>query len=238
MPTKKVKPADYLFWAVKQQTGNPLRNLILIQLCNRAGKDGACWPSHETISKDCGCSERAVRDHLPVLEKLGLINLENRNKEGMKTSSKYTFPLATADRQEVPNVRQMVPNRSANGSKHDRQEMPIKHPISNTQQLNTHITPVVPFDSFYSAYPKKTKRAAALKAWNKLSPGQALINRIMQDIVNRVEQGAWCTGQGKQYIPDPSTYLNGNRWEDDIIPRPEFKPKTDYSAIAREFTEI
>jgi hypothetical protein len=60
----------------------------------------------------------------------------------------------------------------------------------------------------------------------------------MQDIVSRVEQGAWCTDKGKQYIPNPSTYLNGKRWEDDIIPGPDFKPKTDYSAIARDFTEI
>ena len=52
----------------------------------------------------------------------------------------------------------------------------------------------------------------------------------MRDIRERVELGAWDAGEGKSFIPNPSTYLNQHRWEDDIIPRPEFKPSPEQQA--------
>ena len=97
------------------------------------------------------------------------------------------------------------------------------------------ITPIVPlgdcrFDEFYSAYPRKAGKQAAKKAWDKLNPSTSLINQIIQDVRSRVQQGAWCTGDGKGFIPHPSTYLNQARWEDEIIPRPDFKPSAEQLA--------
>jgi Domain of unknown function (DUF4373) len=94
------------------------------------------------------------------------------------------------------------------------------------------------FDDFYSAYPKRVGKDAARKAWNKLNPSQSLINQILNDIRQRVEQGAWCTGPGKAFIPGPAPYLNQEKWTDEIIPRPEFKQPQDFSRIAREAQEI
>jgi hypothetical protein len=238
---KKPKPADYLFWAVSQNTGNSLRDLILIKLCNRAGKNGSCYPSFNTIAKDCSCTSRAVRMHVRALEQMGMISIERRCVDGMKTSNLYTFPLVKSDRNEVPNDRNIIPKGRELDSLGVGNEVPIKHPLLNTQ-LNT--TPYSPpsgesdFDKFYAAYPKKVGRQAAQKAWDKLNPHQALITRIMQDIVDRVEQGHWCTGKGKQYIPGPAPYLNQEKWTDEIIPRPEFKPKINYSELAANVEEL
>lgn len=241
-------PTEFLFWALKQQTGNPIRNLILIHLGNRAGKDGSCFPSHSTIARDCGCSVRSVKYQIAELEKAELIKVKRRAVDGMKTSSIYTLNIAAADRQELPHDRQDVhgvvqemPHGRANGALGVVQEMPIetpitKHPIKHPVKH----TPITPsdFDCFYSAYPKKVGRREALKAWNKLKPQPALINRIMIDIVDRVEKGAWCIGQGKQYIPGPAPYLNQERWTDEIIPRPESKKDQDFSKMAREAEEM
>jgi len=189
-----------------------------------------------------------VKYQLAELEKAGLIVITRRAVDGMKTSSIYSFPLASTDRQEVPNDRQEmhkvvqeVPNGSARGALGVVQEVPIetpiiKHPIKHPIKH----TPVIPteFDFFYESYPKKTGRAAAEKAWSKLKPHPALVSRIMIDIVQRVEQGAWCTGRGKGYIPGPAPYLNQAVWTDEIIPRPEFKPQIDYSAMAQEAEEL
>jgi len=90
------------------------------------------------------------------------------------------------------------------------------------------------FDEFYEAYPKKVGRDDALRAWKKLKPDQDLITHIMWDIDQRVRLGAWCTGKGKAFIPGPAPYLNQKKWRDEIIPRPEFKPQQDFSAIARD----
>lgn len=232
------KPIDYLFWALKQQTNNPIRNLVLIQLCNRAGRDGSCFPSHSTIAKDCGCSVRSVKHHLIELERIGLIAVTRRVVGGMKTSSVYSFPLVNSDGQDLPNDGQDLPKGSAGDAPRRAgaalgvvQEMPIetpiiKHPVKHPIKH----TPLPPseFDDFYEAYPKKVGRADAEKAWKKLNPQPALINRIMHDIVQRVERGHWCTGKDKQFIPGPAPYLNGQKWTDEIIPRPDFKPGADF----------
>lgn len=237
MSKAKVQSADYLFWAVKQQTGNQLRNHILIILADhRNAKTGQCDPSHSTIAKRVGCTDRSVREHIAALEKSGLIAVQRRSKEGLKTSSQYSFPLVIPDRKEIPNDRNVVPIGTEGDSVGVRKELPIKHQYLNTK-LNT-ITPIVPFDTFYDSYPRKTGKQAAEKAWKKLSPSPALIDRIMRDIAERVEKGHWCTGPGKKYIPGPGPYLNQHRWEDEIIPAVSNQPKTDYQSIIDSFEEI
>jgi len=120
------------------------------------------------------------------------------------------------------------------------QELHIKHPSLNTQ-LNTYIKPYSPldqFDEFYSAYPKKVGRQAAVKAWKKLSPQPALINRILEDLRQRVEQGHWCTGKDKKYIPGPAPYLNGVMWEDEIIPKTGYTSPTDFAQLCADTQDL
>lgn len=239
---RKLQPADYLFWAVSQQTGNPIRNLILIQLCNRVGKNGTCYPSIQRIASDCETSTRTVIRHIQALEEDGFIAPERRAIDGMKTSHLYRFPLVKSDMTESHNDMTESHKGCDTVSLGVVTESHIKHPLLNTQ-LNTH-TPHSPpaqisdFDRFYDAYPRKTGRRDAEKAWKKLNPQPALINRIMQDIVARVERGHWCTGKGKQYIPGPAPYLNQERWTDEIIPRPDFKPAVDYSQLAADAQDL
>ena len=234
MKKKKPEPAEYLFWAVKQQTGNSLRNLILIILADHMGKDG-CFPSYQTVAERACATRRAVINHINELESQGLLKRQKRATNGMSSSNKYTLNLENSGVNEVHQVVNEVHQGSERGSLGVVNEVhpetpiikhPIKHPIKHTPK------PPCEFDDFYAAYPKKVGRAAAKKAWDKLNPQPALINRIMLDIKNRVDQGHWCTGQGKQYIPGPAPYLNQQRWEDEIIPRPEFNQGTNYAEIS------
>ncbi|RLA38453.1 MAG: hypothetical protein DRR06_20770 [Gammaproteobacteria bacterium] len=93
-------------------------------------------------------------------------------------------------------------------------------------------------DEFYKRYPRKAGKQAAITAWRKLNPNDALIDKIHADLIARVQQGAWCTGQGKSFIPHASTYLNQQRWEDDITPRPEFKKPQDFSLLAAQAQDL
>jgi hypothetical protein len=247
MPNKKVKPADYLFWAVKQLTGNTLRNHILIILADIKGHKG-CYPSHTTVAERCGCKRNAVVRHMKILESEGWVTVQRRGSGGMQTSNDYTLNLdreavsleynAVSERDNpcIPKIQPLYPIDTPPCIPEIHETPSIKHPSKHPVKH----TPLPPsgFDEFYSAYPKKADRQGAEKAWNKLNPDHALIIRIHKDLIDRVERGHWCTAKGKVYIPGPAPYLNGHKWQDEIIPRPEFKPKTDYSAIARDFTEI
>jgi hypothetical protein len=70
------------------------------------------------------------------------------------------------------------------------------------------------FNEFYSAYPKKVGKEPALKSWKKIKP--ALYETIIADVKNRAANHiGW---QDKQFIPNPATYLNQKRWEDELNP--------------------
>lgn len=74
------------------------------------------------------------------------------------------------------------------------------------------------FDVFWKAYPRKVGKGDARKAFAKVKvPVETLLSAIEQQ--TRSEQ--WTTENGR-FIPNPATWLNQGRWEDEL-PAPEGK---------------
>lgn len=69
------------------------------------------------------------------------------------------------------------------------------------------------FDRFWSAYPRKTAKQDALKAWRRLAPDPALLAIILTALDTHKHSDQW-TRDGGRFIPHPATWLNGRRWED------------------------
>jgi len=78
---------------------------------------------------------------------------------------------------------------------------------------------VIGFDEFYALYPRKLGRKLAEKHWNKIDPSKELTEKIMKALEKRIK-GEWSTTE-KQFIPHPGTYLNQERWEDEIDEKTE-----------------
>ena len=76
----------------------------------------------------------------------------------------------------------------------------------------------IPFDTFWIRYPRKTNRAKAEAAWKKLNPSQDLFDKIIENIDRRLLLDDWSCDR-KDFIPHASTFLNGKRWEDEIVPK-------------------
>lgn len=66
------------------------------------------------------------------------------------------------------------------------------------------------FVQFWRAYPRKTGRLAAAKAWKVKSPPLA---KCLAALSWLVKSEQW-TKEGGQYIPLPATWLNQGRWDD------------------------
>ena len=60
---------------------------VYIYLADRANKDGICWPSIPTISRDLKLSESTTRRGLDDLRKASLIQTEQRYRENGGNSS-------------------------------------------------------------------------------------------------------------------------------------------------------
>lgn len=70
------------------------------------------------------------------------------------------------------------------------------------------------FAEFWDAYPRKSAKGSARKAWLKISPSQHLFEKIMEALEAAKKCEQWKKEKG-QYIPYPATWLNQMRWEDD-----------------------
>lgn len=79
------------------------------------------------------------------------------------------------------------------------------------------------FMVFWTLYPKKVERKRSEMKWNNLSLETQ--QTIVADLEKRVMGEKWLKDMGK-YIEMPTTYLNGERWNDEItLPKIEV-PKT------------
>jgi len=67
------------------------------------------------------------------------------------------------------------------------------------------------FADFWSTYPKRVAKQFAEKAFRKLKPDE--IEAALADVKRRAAS-EW-EGKDPQYIPNPATYLNGRRWNDE-----------------------
>lgn len=69
------------------------------------------------------------------------------------------------------------------------------------------------FDEFWKQYPNKKNRKAALQKWRRLPADtrKLILERLPRQIREDVQ---W---QNKQYVPLATTYLNNERWEDEIM---------------------
>lgn len=71
------------------------------------------------------------------------------------------------------------------------------------------------FSAFWKAYPRKTAKPAAERAFRKAHISD--LTALLADIERRKRTEDWQKDKGK-YIPHPATYLNQRRWEDDDCP--------------------
>lgn len=75
------------------------------------------------------------------------------------------------------------------------------------------------FEDFWQAYPKKVGKGDARKSWQKIKPCDQLQQRMAMSLESQKQSVQWLKDGGK-FIPNPSTWLNQQRWEDDLTPLP------------------
>mgnify|MGYP005943218477 CR=1 FL=1 len=101
-------------------------------------------------------------------------------------------------------------NHSSNIIKQDTKNKAIKKQNKELNELQEK-----QFDKFWQAYPKKVSKKQAQKSWKKINPSLELFEKILKalEMVKQTEQ--WKKDNGK-YVPYPATWLNQERWTDEI----------------------
>jgi len=80
------------------------------------------------------------------------------------------------------------------------------------------------FLEFYQAYPNHSAKAEAYKAWNKIDGKGELLPTMLQSIKDQAAHKIRLKDRGEfcPEWPNPSTWLNQARWEDEVMK--ELKP--------------
>jgi len=74
------------------------------------------------------------------------------------------------------------------------------------------------FLEFWNAYPRKTKKDAAFKAWRNLRPkvNRETLDGMLQALTVQRGSVEWAK-DGGQFIPHPATWLNAGQWKDEPV---------------------
>ena len=114
-----------------------------------------------------------------------------------------------------------------------REELAVFLSGCDNQQQNDEL-----FDGFWKVYPRKVGKKKARILWDRLSPSKKLAIQIIS-AVKKQKQTIW-KDSGLEYVPHPATWLNGQRWEDEIPENSEDdmpqirRPTDDELALIRE----
>ena len=118
--------------------------------------------------------------------------------------------------------RQFVSDSSAERVAKHRERMKqssnvtVTPPEQNRTDTEHNITEQIymdDFDMFWMTYPKKVGKEAAKKAWLKVNPNLTV---VLQALSWQKESPQWFKNNG-QFIPNPSTWINQHRWEDEQL---------------------
>lgn len=79
------------------------------------------------------------------------------------------------------------------------------------------IKPLVGFEAFWTAYPKKIGKDKCRKWFDNKRPTPELIENMIQSVDLQKTTEQWTRENGR-FIPHPYTWLNRGGWEDEVTP--------------------
>lgn len=208
--------------AMKTKVGNPLRKLVLVKLADNASDQGECWPSYQHIADQCEIGRSTVKLHVRELEKAGFLRREYRRKGELNQSNVFHLTLdggaASAPGGGAPNNPPGAGDNPGGGAGAAPRTSHSSEPVKEPKTLcASEVELAEAFEVFWKLYPNKKSKKDARKAWEKLKPSAELRLMLMTALGNHRISRDWTKDDG-QYVPMASTWLNGERWTDELVP--------------------
>lgn len=211
---------DLMVKAMKTKVGNPLRKLVLVKLADNASDQGECWPSYQHIADQCEIGRSTVKLHIRELEKAGFLRREYRRKGELNQSNVFHLSLDGGAGSDLgggagdnpPGAGDNLGGGAGAAPRTNHSYEPVKEPkptVISEQDDG--------FCQFWKLYPKKKSRKDAATAWAKLKPNEELRETLITALGSHCISEDW-TKDGGRYVPNAATWLNGERWHDELKP--------------------
>lgn len=162
---------------------------------NRIKKE-KCWKM--TLARDSMMSEERLMTLLQAFGEYRLLD-----KIGLEMGDLYIPSLKEYGDEYSEKVRRE--------SRHQRDKVVLDKIRIDKNRLDKNI---LYFDRFWTAYPRKIAKKDSLKSWCRIQNlDDSLMEKIMSGLERQKLSNQW---RDAQYIPHPATWINQERWTDEI----------------------
>ena len=201
----------------------PNAKLIYGEISALLSDEGYCYASNQYFADLFELTTRTVSDLVAKLQDRGHISVVIRhNDKGKVLRREIRCTVSLRHAQPVEEIFH-TPRKNLQGG------IEKNFQYTNTSNTNLNIprdaqvavsggneqgqaTAPEPFDLFWSAYPLKKSKKDARKAFAKV---KAPLDTLLAALERQKKTPDW-TKDGGRYIPYASTWLNGERWEDEV----------------------
>lgn len=181
------------------------------------------FPTKENITK------KSIEDAVGKLVSVGLLHKYEVNgmpylffptwEKHQRIRNKHRkYPEPPSDIYLTANCCQVTADCSSESN-------PIQSESESKSESNTNPTREA-FDVFWEAYPRKVGKGDARKAFSKVKADL----KTLLSAVDRQKNSVQWQRDGGRYIPNPATWLNQGRWEDEL-PVESNKPGGSHSIL-------
>ena len=216
----------------------PMIEKVLLCRIISLSKDKPCEISNAALASRFGVTGRRITGHIAGLKQKGWIDVTGpRTKRYIRPTSKalslWTFPSidgniyrrnhletetsSTIDGTVLNYRRNRLPKNTENTESTDiraNDDLRMCAPSQNRKaEREGQTAKEERFSTFWAAYPKKRDKARARRSFFKIKNIEKIFSVMMQALEKQKASADWQKANG-QYIPNPSTWLNGERWED------------------------
>lgn len=188
-------------------------------LTGYTGEGGCCTATNAQLAGPNKLSEDSVSRLIKALEKAGHIEVRYAPdpKDGHPTRSIYQVlqapPLTGKNADKLTGKKtDPLSAKKTMSNVLDNNILPPKSPPRGRRTKSTAEWKPERFEGFWKFYPRGEGRQAAIRAWDRLRPDDALIVEIGRALTAQKASPEWMAGIG---IPHASTYLNQQRWTDE-----------------------
>jgi len=195
--------------AMKQEGLKPATKIVLYWLADHHnGETGLCIPSQKRLAELCEMTDRSIRTHLDTLQTLGLIKvIERKRDNGSQTSNEYKLLFSGKN---LPTLMENI--SSPHVHNFPTHNLGINNLVNNNYTSSKDDEVNYYFDQLWEMYPRKVGKGQARKAFKAASKKIEFYD-LLPKLMDYVET---LNGKDKQYMPHLSTWLNGERWADEV----------------------
>lgn len=189
-------------------------------LCN---KNGVCWASNNYFANLYGVSVTTISTLIKNLVNRGYLETEIIYKKGTKEIlNRYLKIIKDPYLKKFKDpIQENLKDNNTSNNITSINNTPYNPPKGKREFEDK-------FEIFWNEYPRHDNKQKTIKWFEKNNPSNELLEIMLEKIRLLKQTNQW---KNKQYIPMPTTWLNGKRWEDEAIIEEPPKPKSIYEEI-------